>query len=209
MNELHQNQKRILEYLMDHTAGATLEELSEFLGITKTAAKEHLLKVESQGYITYEDSKGSVGRPKRKYLLTKEGNDVFPRQYSWLSNVLLEVLSEDLGAEAVSKMMKKLGQKVAHSMEDRFSGLSTSADLLREITKAMNELGYKASLKQTDIRKGAILEATNCVYHNVAKAHPELCMFDIKFLENASGMNVRLETCIARGGSVCRFCLKK
>lgn len=205
---LHQNQKLILEYLLDHPEGATLDELSDFLGITKTATKEHLIKVDMQGFITYEDSKGTVGRPRRKYLLTKEGNEVFPRQYSWLSNVLLEVLAEDLGPEAVSKLMKKLGQKVATSMQKRFSNTSSSAGLLKEIAKTMNELGYRASLKQTDVRKGAILEATNCVYHNVALSHPELCKFDIEFLEHASGMNVKLETCIARGGSVCRFCLK-
>jgi predicted ArsR family transcriptional regulator len=94
-------------------------------------------------------------------------------------------------------------------MEGRFGKAENTADLLKEITAAMNELGYRASLKQSDIRKGAVLEATNCVYHNVAKEHPELCKFDIQFLEKASGLNVKLESCIARGGSVCRFCLKK
>jgi predicted ArsR family transcriptional regulator len=80
--------------------------------------------------------------------------------------------------------------------------------VLEEITRALNELGYRASLKQSDVRKGAIIEATNCVYHSVAKRHPALCQFDVQFLQNASGLKVKLETCIARGGSVCRFCLR-
>jgi predicted ArsR family transcriptional regulator len=73
----------------------------------------------------------------------------------------------------------------------------------------MNELGYRASLKQSDLRKGAVVEATNCVYHVVAKRHPELCQFDVKFMENATGMKVKLESCIAKGGAVCRFCINK
>lgn len=208
MHGLHQNQKLILEYLLDNPEGATLDELADHLELSKTAVKEHLIKVEGLGLIQFEDSKGGVGRPRRKYLLSQAGNEVFPRQYSWLSNVLLEILAQDLGSEAIAKLMKKLGHKVASSMEARFDK-STTAEQLKEITTAMNELGYRASLKQSDIRKGAILEATNCVYHNVAKEHPELCKFDIQFLEKASGLNVKLESCIARGGSVCRFCLKK
>lgn len=208
MHGLHTNQKLILEYLLDHSEGATLDELAEYLELSKTAVKEHLIKVEGLGLIQYEDSKGGVGRPRRKYLLSQAGNEVFPRQYSWLSNVLLEILAQDLGPEAISKLMRKLAQKVASSMEERFDK-PTTAEQLKEITRAMNELGYRSTLKQSDIRKGAILEATNCVYHNVAKEHPELCKFDIQFLEKASGLNVKLESCIARGGSVCRFCLKK
>lgn len=209
MKNLHENQKKILEYLLDKPEGATLDELAEHLEITRTAAKEHILKVEHMGYLRYIDAKGSVGRPRRSYLLSAEGLEVFPKQYSWFSNVLLELLAENLGTEHVSRLMRDLAGKVAKSMKHRFQDKKTTAELLSEIAKTMNELGYRSMLKQSDIRKGAIIEATNCVYHNVAKAHPELCQFDVKFIENVSGMNVKLESCIARGGSVCRFCIRK
>jgi DeoR family transcriptional regulator, suf operon transcriptional repressor len=206
---MNTNQKKILEFLLDHPEGASLDEISDHLEISKSGAKEHIIKLEAQGLLSFEDLKGEVGRPRRNYLLSQAGNEVFPRQYSWLSNELLELLAEDLGEEALTKIMKQLANKVVGSMGAKFDKTKTSAELLNEITKTMNELGYRASLKQTDIRKGAVLEATNCVYHTVAKAHPVLCKFDIQFLEKASGLSVKLESCIARGGSVCRFCLKK
>lgn len=209
MHALHDNQKKILEYLLDHPDGATLEELSSHLGITKTATKEHVLKVQHLGLLTFQDSKGLVGRPKRRYLLSSEGHEAFPKQYSWLSNVLLELLAEDLGEKAVARLMSDLGKKVAVSMKPQFEKVGSTAELLALITKTLNELGYRAVLKQSDIRKGAVLEATHCVYHSVAKEHPALCGFDISFLENVSGMNVQMESCIAKGGSACRFCLKK
>src|SRR4051812_46860262 len=108
MRSLHENQRRILDYLLTHPEGATLEELAGHLEITKTAVKEHIIKVEGLGYLTFVDSKGSVGRPKRRYLLSPEGHEAFPRQYSWLSNVLLELLAEDLGAEGVARIMSSL-----------------------------------------------------------------------------------------------------
>ena len=209
MKSLHEKQRKILDFLLNHPEGATLEELSIHLGITKTAVKEHLIKMETLGYLTFVDSKGSVGRPKRRYLLSPEGHEAFPRQYSWLSNVLLELLAKDLGAAAVSRIMKSLADNVAQSMEARFKNAKSTSDLLAQVTAALNELGYRASLKQSDLRKGAVIEATNCVYHSVAKRHPALCQFDVKFLENATDMNVKLESCIAKGASVCRFCIRR
>ncbi|MEK6628629.1 MAG: methanogen output domain 1-containing protein [Bdellovibrionota bacterium] len=209
MRGLHANQIKILDHLLDHRSGSTLEELSDLLGVTKTAVKDHLNKIEVLGYLSFIDSKGAVGRPKRRYILSSEGHDAFPKQYSWLSNVLLELLSQDLGKVTVARLMVKLADKVAKSMEPKFQNAKSSPELLAKVTGVLNELGYRASLKQSDLRKGAIIEATNCVYHSVAKEHPELCGFDIRFIEKTSGMDVKLESCIARGGSVCRFCLNR
>lgn len=210
MRDLHENQRRILEYLLDHPDGATLDELSLPLGITKTAVRGHVIKMESAGYLTFKDSSGAVGRPRRRYLLSTEGRENFPRKYAWLSNVLLELLAENLGAAAIEDIMKKLAAKVAGSMEGKFRAAKTTSELLHMVTATLNDLGYRASLKQSDLRKGAILEATNCVYHAVARENPALCTFDVKFIENATnGMNVTLESCIARGGAVCRFCVTK
>lgn len=207
---LHENQNKILEYLLDRHTGATLDEIAQHLGVTKTAAKEHLIKIDTLGLLTHHDQKGSVGRPRRFYLLSEKGNETFPRQYSWLSNIILELLSEEMGSAKTAKMMQRLADKVAESMQPRFAKVQSSADLINEVAKALNELGYRASLKQSDLRKGAVIEATNCVYHSVAKAHPELCHFDLRFIERATGgLNVKLESCIARGGSTCRFCIRK
>lgn len=211
MQGLHPNQKKILEYLLDCPEGATLDELAHHLEVTKTAAKEHILKIESMGLLTYRDTKGFIGRPRRRYLLSQSGQEAFPRQYSWLSSVLLEHLADDIGPEGVTKVMRSLADRVSGSMSERFERKSgKTSELLAELTKVMNELGYRATLRQSDIRKGAILEATNCVYHSVARTHPELCSFDIQFIQNATGgMKVQLESCISRGGSVCRFCIRK
>lgn len=209
MHGLHSNQQKILDFLLENQSGATLDELSDMLGITKTAVKDHILKVEALGLLSFVDSKGGVGRPRRRYLLSQQGHDVFPKQYSWLSNVLLELLTQDFGKEEVAVLMEKLADKVALSMKLKFHPSDSSAELLAKVTQTLNELGYRARLKQSDLRKGAIIEATNCVYHAVAKEHPELCGFDIRFIEKTSGMNVKLESCIARGGAVCRFCLRK
>jgi predicted ArsR family transcriptional regulator len=140
--------------------------------------------------------------------LTESGHEIFPRQYAWLSNTLLEVLSERLGGAETAVLMRQLADHVSGPLEERIARLPDGPRRYTEIAAIMTELGYRALLKQSDARKGVVIEATNCVYHSVAKQHPELCQFDIALIQNMSKNRVRLESCIARGGSVCRFCIK-
>lgn len=42
------------------------------------------------------------------------------------------------------------------------------------IVPIMNDLGYRTSSKQSDVRKGAVIAATNFVYHTAAREHPKL-----------------------------------
>ncbi len=209
MSKLHKNQEKILDLLLEYPEGLGLSELSEKMNISKSAVKEHILKIDALGFIRFIDSTGGIGRPKRKYLLTDEGHDVLPKQYSWLSSTILEYLLEDMGEKETAKIMKGLASKVYKSMEARFTTKPSFLEKLTELSNTLNELGYRARVKQSDLRKGAIIEATNCVYHSVAKDHPELCQFDILFIEKSTNTNVVMESCIAKGGATCRFCLTK
>jgi predicted ArsR family transcriptional regulator len=49
------------------------------------------------------------------------------------------------------------------------------------------------------------VEAYNCVFHALARAHPEVCRFDLAFMEAASGRPVQHLECLVRGGHACRF----
>lgn len=210
MEVSNEHQKKILEFLLDQPEGITLDGISELLGITRTAVKNHITRLESLGLVGYRDEKGAVGRPSRKYILTDNGQEVFPRKYSWLSIEILSFLAKEQGESALESIMQKLAIEIAEKMKHRFIGINSSSELYSRITLILNELGYRAQLKQSDIRKDVIIEAVNCVYHTVAKSHPSVCQFDIKFIEVASGgQNVVLESCIAKGAKVCRFCISQ
>jgi predicted ArsR family transcriptional regulator len=201
-------QRQILDALLEAPHGLTLAELAEHLEVTKTAAKEHVVRLLDLGHLRFTDSKGQVGRPKRRYFLTETGDEVFPRQYAWLSNTLLAVLAKTVGAVEIAKILRKMAQDVAATMEERLARSPTTAKRVAAIVDIMTELGYRARARQKDARKDLVIEASNCVYHSVAKEHPELCQFDIYLLESMSGARVRLDSCIARGGDVCRFCFR-
>lgn len=209
MKNLHENQRKILEHLLSHHEGASLDELATHLGLTRTAVQQHVLRLMDLGYLTYTDTKGAVGRPRRHYLISDQGIDAFPKQYSWLANAILAQLAQDLGPGAARSFMRNLAGSVAASLESQVNPADPPAQRLRKVTALMNDLGYRAVLKPGGSAGEGAIEAVNCVYHSVAKAHPELCQFDVSLIERATGMDVHLETCIAKGGAVCRFCVAK
>jgi predicted ArsR family transcriptional regulator len=209
LKNLHDNQRKILEHLLSRHDGASLDELAAHLGVTRTAVQQHVLKLIDLGYLSYSDEKGSVGRPRRRYLISDEGINVFPKKYSWLANAILAQLAQKLGPGGSKAFMKELAVVVADSLEGQVGAADSPTLRLKRITALMNDLGYRAVQKQGDTPREAVIEAVNCVYHSVAKVHPELCQFDVSLIEKVSGMDVRLESCIAKGGSVCRFCITK
>lgn len=209
MKGLHDNQRKILEHLMDHHEGATLDDLAVHLGVTRTAVQQHIIRLLDLGYLAFEDAKGSVGRPRRRYLISEEGIDAFPKKYSWLANAILAQLASKLGPGGSRAFMQQLAGAVAASLDNPPKPSDPPPLRLKKVTAMMNELGYRAALKPGGSAKEHVIEAVNCVYHSVAKQHPELCQFDVSLLEHASGMAVKLETCIAKGGASCRFCITK
>ena len=207
MNSMHEKQSMILDFLLGKPEGVTLAELVIHLEISKTAVKEHILKLEGMNFVVFQDIRMGVGRPKRFYKLSKTGQEVFPRQYAWLSNQLLEYLTTIMGHDKTEKVMKDLARKVARDLEVEININGTNK--IKNLANAMNRLGYKVIVKQSDLRKDAVIEASNCVYHSVAIEHPELCQFDTQLIKSTIGKEVVLESCIAKGGKICRFCIKK
>src|SRR5690606_23856422 len=109
---MNKRQEQLLDFMLSRREGVTADELVSHLGITMTAVRGHISNLESLSYIRYEDRSGHVGRPKRHYFLTKEGSEVFPRQYSWLSNEVIALLAEELGAPEVIQFLQTFADKV-------------------------------------------------------------------------------------------------
>ena len=75
--------------------------------------------------------------------------------------------------------------------------------LARALAQRLDALGYEA----VPARHGDDwqVEAFNCVFHGLARQHPQVCKFDLAYMEQATGRRVHHMECIVRGGHVCRF----
>jgi predicted ArsR family transcriptional regulator len=196
-------QQQLLSTLLEHKSGLTVDELCKQLEITRTAVNQHLLALERSGYIAKDKLTRTGGRPGHTYILTTAGHALFPKQYAWFSRLLLESLEAELGKEGLKRYLDKLGAGLSDTLQTRVQGL-TPEQRLSEVVAILEELGYDADLEQTP-EQGPAINAHNCVYHDLAKTHNEVCQFDISLLKSLLGADIEHKSCMARGDDCCRF----
>lgn len=198
-------QQRLLSQLLDCKGGLTIDELAQRLEISRSAVKQHLIGLERNGYVARSTSRKTGGRPGQLYVLTDNGVETFPKKYSWFSRVLFTSLCQRIGKEQLGPYMYELGVDMSAAAIPRLVG-KTRLERIVEIVKIMNETGFVA--KVVSPNKGDSLprvECKNCVYHDLAKDHAEVCQFDLGFLSGLMGASVEHQECMQRGGEACRF----
>jgi predicted ArsR family transcriptional regulator len=197
-----QRQQELLKLLRQNKAGLSKDELAAQLNITRTAVGQHLTALELDGYVRRGDARKTAGRPGQTYVLTSRGAEVFPRQYSWFSGVLLQAIRDERGSEGLSLWLRDIAETIAKSLAPRLDGKTGSARL-GEVVRIMDELTFEAKAAETE--DAPAIEASNCVYHELAVSHPEICQFDIALIARLTGQDVEHTECMVRGGGVCRF----
>jgi predicted ArsR family transcriptional regulator len=197
-------QQQLLKEIFKSVGGLTVDELVQRLGVTRTAVHQHLAILEKDGFLVKGELQDTGGRPGRRFLLSQKGTDVFPKQYSWFSGVLLAAIKSQSGQDGLSSYMKQSAQLISGSLVPRIEGKDRSGKL-EELVKIMNELAYEASLFVDKDGEEATVEASNCVYHNLAQEHPEVCDFDTELMKQVTDSEVVHQECMVRGGRLCRF----
>jgi DeoR family suf operon transcriptional repressor len=199
------SQQAVLNELLEHKSGVTLDELVGSVGLSRTAVNQHLIALEREGYVQKAAPRKTGGRPLHVYVLTEAGANRFPKQYSWFSKLLIQTLRERLGEAEASEYMYDLGVKMSAGLIPRLVG-KNRVERIAEIVQIMNETGFVArTLAPNGTDKLPRVECKNCVYHDLSKDYPEVCRFDIGFLSGLMGAEVEHQECMQRGGGSCRF----
>lgn len=208
MNGIGLRQRHLLTLLLRNKSGLTVEELSQGLGITANAVRQHLTALERDGLVIKGETQSSGGRPEQLYELTSAGNELFPRHYSWFAELLLDSLRTEQDSDALRERLENMGKAVAHQVEGRVAGLEDLSERIRALAAIMDELGYESGPVVLPKEKIPAIEATNCVFHSLAQRFPEVCHFDLAMMSKVVGRDVIHDECMVRGGNVCRFKFK-
>ena len=194
-------QQRLLRQLLQSRDGLGVEELCERLHVTHNAVRQHLTTLSVRGLVQRVAPVATGGRPQARYALTGEGRELFPRNYGAIAAALVAQLQLKLGDDKVGAMLQELGATVA-STQPQLQDAGNEA-MARALAERLDALGYEA----IPARHGDDwqVEAFNCVFHGLARRHPEVCSFDIAYMEGVTGRRIHHMECIVRGGHVCRF----
>jgi len=207
LDSLGVRQQDILQFMLENKDGVTIDDLSKTLNISRNAVRQHLALMERDGLIKQLGARPSKGRPEFLYGLGAKGKEAFPRRYSWFSELLMTTLFKEVGSDGLNARIAAMGENVAKDLLDRQRPLESTKDAVKELNKLMIELGYSSKVKMGKDGELA-LEASNCVFHDLAAKHPEVCQFDLALISTFTNAKICHEECMVRGGKVCRFKLE-
>lgn len=194
---LGDTQKSLLSILLYSPEGASVDELVRKLAVTRNAVRQHLAALEREHLIQRCGQRPTGRRPELLYTLTELGRAAFPKQYPLMARLLIQRIVDARGNENLTQLMRDMGHDLAASIAD--------GETLNEeaIVARMNQSGYEANVF---FRSGdKEIHAHNCVFHALAREHPEVCDFDLAFLEALGHGTVEHNECIVRGGNRCVF----
>lgn len=197
-------QTALLRLLLRNKDGLTVDQIADGLAVTRTAVNQHLAALERDGYVMKSHQEQTGGRPSRIFVLSDKGHNLFPKNYDMFSLKSFEAMIEMMGRRKTYKLLERLGRDLGRELGASLADAPLD-EKAAEIANAMQMLGFDAGAETPS----AEITAYNCIYHELAKADPEICRLDLAFLKEASGADVDHAACMARGDNACRFVLKK
>ena len=194
---------RIIEELA--LAPRTARDLAKTLGIQESAARGHLDRLEDRGLVVPTFRREGVGRPRKRYLLTPEGQELFPRRYELLLDAVTEELLEREGEGNVAALFAEAARRLARQIAAKVPAGKPAPDRAQALATALNELGFRSTVQQ-DAHGALRIVRTNCVFRHNALTHPYLLcdVFDKHLTEELLGQaGLDIEDSIGRGGMRC------
>lgn len=197
-------QLQILDLLLKNRSGLTIDGIANALDISRTAVLQHFSGLQREGCVQEGSLDKTAGRPVRCYLITEKGINHFPKQYAWFSEIILNRLKEQMGSDVFREFMSQLGKDVAQGLLQNFAGKSKQ-QRIGELVTIMQGLGYEAQALEVSENNQLQLQARNCVYHDLAQKHAEVCEFDLALMSTLMDGEIEHLECLVKGGEVCRF----
>ncbi len=194
---------RILEELA--TSPKTARDLAKKLGIQESAARGHLDRMEERGLVVPSFRREGVGRPRKRYLLTSQGQDLFPKKYELILDSLVDELLAREGEGFVSALFAESARRMAATVAKEIPRGGTPEEKAKNLVTALNRLGFRCQVEKTPDGHLHIVR-TNCIFRHSALSHPYLLcdVFDKNLTEALLGeVGVDLEDSIGRGGMRC------
>ncbi len=172
---------------------ATAEELAEYSGISQVAVRLHLAHLMRDGLIWQDVIRSRPGRPQHRYMLTALGDEQFPRSYSELSALLLQELSDWLGADASFSLVSRIREKSDAAIRQNLQILP-DAHQLERLSAIRNAEGYMTELECNSNSGMQRIVYRNCTACRLSANYPQLC---------CQGDAALLQKTLAHGEMVC------
>ena len=190
---------RILDLL--RAKEQTVNELAAALDLTDNAVRAHLSSLERDGLAHLSGSQPGFRKPHATYALTPEAEQIFPKSYGVLLDLLLIVISRQLSPKELRAAMRAVGKRVADNHLLEVKGKSRN-QRIEAALRILKDLGGSATFEESEGKH--FIRGNGCPLAAATSRHPEACLIAETLLSEIIGAPVK-ECCIHGSAPSCRF----
>lgn len=180
----------------------TVQDICVAVGVTATAIRQRLCRLQGQGFVSRELVRSGRGRPHYVYRISDKGLRQLGDNYGDLALILWREIRNitDLA------IREQITSRIRSALVSR---LGTFSDVL--LQDRMKHLGNALQNRGYDVEVGSaagtlpILRENNCPYQELAEEDRGICGLEREVFEQALGTEVRLTHCCLDGHHCCEF----
>jgi predicted ArsR family transcriptional regulator len=194
--------QRVLERLLER-GPSTVEELAGELSVVPVTMRSHLAALQAQGLVAGEDERGHVGRPRRRFSLTRQAEVQLPSRNGGFAADLLDGLQALAGNRGVDQLLDVAASRYVRRHAAPMAGCHTLRERVAATTVVLEQESGRARWEEAGDR--FVIRDFHCPYAELARERPDVCGYHTQVVTRLLGATATLEHSIARGEPHCVF----
>ena len=196
---LESTRGRILQQL--RAREQTVNELAATLKLTDNAVRAHLLSLERDGLVQQTGIQPGFRKPHALYGLTSQSEQIFPKAYGALLDLMLSVFERKVAPAELDAGMREVGRHVAALHGGEVKGKSWEQRIEAALA-ILQELGGSATFEESEGKH--FIRGNGCPMAAATARHPVACLIAESLLTEVLGVSVK-QRCRHNGAPSCLF----
>ncbi|MBI1347519.1 winged helix-turn-helix transcriptional regulator [bacterium] len=189
--------------LVDSCPEATIPELCKAAGVTATAVRQRLARLQDLECVERLVVRAGRGRPYYRYHLTNTGRSAFGDNYAELSILLWDEIQRLDDTQLRKRLTDRLRERFVKTFGATVTG-HTLEQKLEQLRGALKLRGFQLE-HGAEACHELSLKGSHCPYHELAQADPTICEFEQQVYETILGSPLQLVQSCRNGGACCEF----
>ena len=195
--------ERVLRTLLARQR-CTINELAEAVDINPISVRHHITRLQADGLVGSEEERHGVGRPRRLYFLTEQGQEHFPSRYMRLTLRLLDQLKGAMPEPLIAQLFTQMAEDVAAEHRQEIAGLQME-ERLDLVAAVLSQEGFTVEWEKSEDQY--LIREISCPYYHIGQDHPEVCAVDQTLISKMLNVPAEKIKCVLDGDAHCTYAI--
>ena len=189
--------------ILKRIGSQTVQGIGDALGVTATAVRQRLGRLQALEMIERKLVREGRGRPHHEYQLTEKARRELGENYGDLALILwkeVQRIQDPLVRELITN-------RVRDSLVARLGSIEgeTLTERLGQLRDNLKTRGYDVEVEPSTATSSPVLRENACPYHELADQDRGICELEQEVFQKVLGADVRLSHCCLDGHHCCEF----